>query len=117
MKGSWLFVLSLFALSACGPAWQRVDQEASRQLPPQDQVQVYGPAGIQRWHGVSITSDSISGIGWLDPLGCDTCRTAIPRSAVDSLQVGHPVAGFGKGVGLALGSLLVFCYFSCPRGD
>jgi hypothetical protein len=117
MNRSRLLLLALLALLACGPAWQRIDQEVPRQLPPQDQVQVYGPAGSQRWHGVRIGSDSISGIGWLDPLECDTCRTALPRSAVDSLQLGHPVAGLGKGVGLAFGTLLIYCYFSCPRGD
>lgn len=88
-----------------------------RQLPARDQVQVFGRGETQRWHAAVISADSVSGIPWREPVECDSCRVALPMTAVDSIQIGHPTAGLWKGVGLTFGTVLAFCYFACPRGD
>ncbi len=49
-----------------------------------------------------VGPDSISGIPFLLPTTCDSCRTALPRAAVDSLRLGDPMEGFWKTVGLVV---------------
>jgi len=87
-----------------------------RQLPPRDQVQVFGSGETQRWHAAVIAADSVSGIPWREPIDCDSCRIALPMSAVDSIQVGHPTGGFWRGVGLSFGTLLAAMFIICASG-
>jgi hypothetical protein len=71
----------------------------------------------QRWHGVVVGADSISGVAFLQHLGCDSCRRVIPLAVVDSVRVGRPVAGFWKTMGLVVGLpaalLAVICWNGC----
>jgi hypothetical protein len=64
-----------------------------------------------------VTSDSITGIPYLQPINCDTCRVALPRATVDSIRLGNPVAGFWKTVAVVvavpLGFLIVYCSQGC----
>ena len=66
---------------------------------------------MQRLHGVIVGADTVSGIPFLKPLDCDSCRVRIERAEVDSLRIGEPVDGFWKtaALGAALGLL-----FLCP---
>jgi hypothetical protein len=66
-------------------------------------VRVWQHDAVLRWHAVVIAPDSVSGIPWLQPIDCDSCRIAVPRATVDSLQVGNPSGGWWKTVGIALG--------------
>lgn len=57
---------------------------------------------LDRWHAVIVTPDSISGIPFLRPIDCDSCRTAIRWGAIDSLRVGSPVRAFWSTVALVV---------------
>jgi hypothetical protein len=64
---------------------------------------------MERWHALVIGADSISGVPYVRPPGCDSCRVALPRAEVDSVRLGNPVAGFWKTFGLVVGiPVLVF---------
>lgn len=75
-------------------------------LSPRQQVQVWLHGTALQWHAVRLTADSISGVPFLQPVECDSCRTRIARAEVDSLRLGNPVGGFWRKVGLA--SAIVF---------
>jgi len=70
-----------------------------------------------RWQAVRVSGDSVSGIPFLRPITCDSCRTALPRATVDSIRLGSPVAGFWKTVGLITGTFvlagLIYCWQGC----
>jgi hypothetical protein len=80
--------------AACGAGWHRPAQLAPGPLSPRQQVEVWSGGAVRRWHAVQVGPDSISGIAFLLPITCDACRTAVPRSAVDSVRLGDPVGGF-----------------------
>jgi len=65
-------------------------------LPKRQQVQVWHGGSVERWHGVVPSSDSVSGIPFLQPASCDSCRVALSRTEIDSVRVGRPVLGFWK---------------------
>lgn len=71
---------------------------------------------MARWHGVVVTTDSISGIPFRSALACDSCRLAFPRASVDSIRVGNPEAGFLKSAGLVLSILLTSVLLFCLSG-
>ena len=64
------------------------------------QVRVWHDGTVERWHSMIITEDSILGVHWLEPRGCDSCRVGFARSEVDSVQVGNPMGGFWRSVGV-----------------
>jgi len=54
---------------------------------------------VNKWHAVVITHDSVSGVPYELPLPCDSCRHTLPRSQVDSMDVGyerHKVSNGGR---------------------
>lgn len=89
--------------AACGAGWHRVPQVEPGPLAPRQQVQVWSSRGVLRWHAVQIGPDSLSGIPFARPINCDSCRTALPRAAVDSIRFGNPEGGFWKTMGLVIG--------------
>jgi hypothetical protein len=104
--------------AACGAGWHRPAQLEPGPLSPRQQVEVWSGGTVRRWHAVHVEPDSISGIPYLRTTDCDSCRTALPRTAVDSVRLGDPVAGFWKGVGLVLGvpGLILFIACTTARG-
>jgi hypothetical protein len=95
-------------LTGCGAGWRSLPPLAPSELPPDQQVQVWSLDRARQWHGVIVTSDSVSGIPFFRPLSCDSCRRSVPRAEVDSLRVGSPSAGFWKSLGLlAVGTVLL----------
>ena len=86
---------------------------AEQSFPPRQQVQVWRQGKAWRLHGVAIGSDSVTGVPFLAPLPCDSCRIAIPRAAVDSLRLGNPSAGFWRSAGLGMGLLFALAAVSC----
>jgi hypothetical protein len=76
-------------------------------LSPRQQVQVWSGDRAQQWHAVVVTNDSVSGIPFVRPVSCDSCRLALPRAAVDSLRLGSPSTGFWKSVGLVASGVVV----------
>jgi len=110
-------LLILLVTSACGAGWHHAATVAPGLLPARQQVQVWQHGTVWRWHAVRITTDSLSGIPFFQPLSCDTCRVSLPRPAVDSVRLGNPVAGFWKSVGLIgagmVGLGVVICWHGC----
>jgi hypothetical protein len=113
----WL-VLAMAGLQlGCGAGWRRVSPLPDSSIDPNQQIQVWQKGKAQRWHGVRIGADSVTGLAFMVPLTCDSCRRAIPRAQVDSLRFGSPPAGFWKSIGLFMGTYLAliclaFCGYS-----
>lgn len=120
---AWL-LLALTALqAACGAGWHRIDHHTPAPLPPRQQVQLWSQGHLLRWHAVQWSPDSISGIPFLQPPACDSCRLSLPRFAVDSVRLGDPTGALWRSVGLTFGAMglaaVVLCRFqrSCNFGD
>jgi hypothetical protein len=111
--GFWLLALSQ---AGCGAGWRRTGELQPGPLPPRQQFEVWHNGRAERMHAVLLTADSISGIPYLRPEDCDTCRVALARTAVDSVRLGHPERGFWKSVGLVLGGALVLGVVACAAG-
>ena len=104
-------LLLVLATSACGAGWHRPARLPPGPLPPRQQVQVWRRGDVMRWHAVHLATDSVSGVPFLRPVDCDSCRVALPRAGVDSIRLGNPVAGFWKTIGLVnLPGLLLIGY-------
>lgn len=110
------FLIPCLLLDACGAGWRQPPSGVPQPLPPRQQVQVWQAGQVQRWHGVRVSSDSVTGIPYFMSLECDSCRLSVPRARVDSLRLGDPEAGFWKTVGLVIGLPLLFVIISCRNG-
>jgi hypothetical protein len=115
MRRTLFAALLCFTISACGAGWHRVDPVPSTLIPARKQVLVYHGGAVERWHATTLTSDSIAGVHWLDPIECDSCRTSLPLTAVDSIEIGDPSDGFRNSVGLGYGLMLAFLWFTCTQ--
>jgi hypothetical protein len=103
-RGDIAVVTGLAVLSAsCGAGWHRPAQVEPDPLAPRQQVEVWSGGSARRWHAVRIGSDSISGVPFMRPADCDSCRVAVPRAAVDSVRFGNPEGALFKTVGLVFG--------------
>jgi len=115
-------LLACSILSACGAGWRQPDTVTPGALGVRQQVQVWQGPRVDRWHAVVVTTDSISGVPWLAPVTCQTCRVAVSRATVDSVRLGNPSGGFWKSVGLGMGLLvgagvIVCATTGCPQRD
>lgn len=112
---SWLVVLSALAICGCGAGWHSEPLRPMRTVDPRQQVQVWTNGKPLRWHGLRLHQDSVSGLPYVAALTCDSCRRAVPLTAVDSLRYGNPSAGLWKTIGAIAGSwLLIALVFCCP---
>lgn len=111
-----LLAAALLLLTGCGPGWHVIDPTPGDTLPPRDQYLIHHGDVVDRWHALRVTDDSVVGVPWLRPIDCDSCRVALPRASVDSIQSGHPVAGFWKGYGLVTWGPLVALALICGLG-
>jgi len=84
---------------------------------PRRQVELWIAGRRLVLHGVSVDQSEVSGIPYLRPLGCDSCRISVPRAAVDSMRVGNPPAGFWKTVGLTLAGALAGVLLICAASS
>lgn len=90
-RASWLCWLLLVLTAGCYPAhWELEELILPGTLPPEQQVKIWTGATHVRWRAVVYTRDSITGVPYEMPTTCDSCRIAVPRSAVDSISVGYP---------------------------
>lgn len=69
-------------------------------MQPSDPVLIWTHGTVEKWHGVEVTADSVSGIPYEKSLDCDSCRLSIPRAQVDSMK-------YWTGPGAAKTSLIV----------
>lgn len=81
-------------LQACGAGWHRTDLVTPES--PRQQLEVWQGGTSRQWHAVRVTDSTVSGISYVSPINCDSCRVTVARSAVDSIRLGNPVAGFWK---------------------
>jgi hypothetical protein len=111
-------LVSCFSAAACGAGWQAVPTPWPSSFAARQQVQIWSGHSTARLHGVVVTQDSLSGIPWLQPFACDSCRVAFPRATVDSLRTGDPSGGFWASIGWVLvGLVLASCEVgvqACP---
>ena len=111
-----LVLLAVAVLQAsCGAGWRVPASPWAQAWPPRQQVQVWQGDRALQLHGVVVTADSVSGIHYLKPLTCDSCRVVLPRRAVDSLRVGNPTGGLWRSTGLAFGLLFGLAFVACAR--
>ena len=108
--GLWLLVLSQ---AGCGAGWRRTSELPSGVLPPGQQAEVWHGGRAERLHALVFTTDSVTGVPFLQPRTCDTCRVALARAEVDSVRLGHPERGLWRGVGLTLGAVAVVGLVAC----
>ena len=74
--------------TGCGERWEpRVDQPTP--VRASDAVLIWSSGTVEKWHGVVLTADSVSGIPYETSLQCDSCRRSIPLGLVDSMKVRH----------------------------
>ncbi len=118
MKRAGLCVLAA-VVTGCGAGWHRPATAPTGALPPRQQVQVWQAGSAVQWHAVRLSGDSVSGIPYLQPITCDSCRRQFPRASIDSLRVGSPVAGFWRMIGLITGTFVlagvIYCWQGCSQ--
>src|SRR5688572_23554043 len=112
-----LLLLLLAAQSACGAGWRRIEPAVPSSLPVRQQIEVWQQGKAVRLHAVSVTAEQVTGVPYIRPPDCDSCRVTIPASTVDSIRAGNPTAGFWKTVGLTLGGLLVAALVICGSSN
>jgi hypothetical protein len=107
----------LLPQAACGAGWHRIDPVVPSRLPKRQQVQVWQGQEKLQLHAVTVAADSISGVPYIQPPECDSCRVTVPSSSVDSVRAGNPTDGFWKTAGLVLGGMFVLAIVGCATTD
>ena len=82
-------VAFVFLAADCSPYWGRRSLDKPTPVKPDDAVLIWSHGAFNTWHAVVITQDSVSGIPYENSLTCDSCRRSLPRSQVDSMQLGY----------------------------
>src|SRR2546428_5073386 len=103
--------------AACGQHWNP-PLEQPTPMKPSDAVLIWSSGTVEKWHGVVLTSDSVSGIPYGTSLECDSCRRNIPLVLVDSMKVRHWTAAQTSlviGGALAAAPLLEYAVCSLVR--
>jgi hypothetical protein len=79
-------LLASVLLAGC-TYWGRRRVDEPTPVNPQNPVFIWSRRGVEKWHGVVITQDSVSGIPYETTLKCTRCRRSIPRVQVDSMKL------------------------------
>lgn len=104
MSRSALLLAVLLLQAACSAGWHRIEPAAPGNLSKRQQVQVWQGGRRFQLHAVRVSADSVSGVPYVQPPDCDSCRVSVARSTVDSLRAGNPTAAFLKSIALTLGT-------------
>jgi hypothetical protein len=107
----------LLPQAACGAGWHRIYPVPPKDLPKRQQVQVWRGGEKLQLHSIRLSGDTISGVPYVQPPECDSCRVSLPSSSVDSLRAGNPSGGFWKTTGLVIGGMLVVTAIACATTD
>jgi hypothetical protein len=110
---SMLLLVMVMAQSGCGAGWHRIDPLGPGSLPKRQQVQVWEGGQKVQLHAVKLDGDSLSGVPYVQPPDCETCRVSVPTTSVDSVRAGNPSAGFLKTTGLVLGGMFALALALC----
>lgn len=68
--------------------WGRRPVNELKPIDPDAPVWIWTKGGVEKWHWVEITRDSVLGVP-LKSHGCVICDRSIPRTQVDSMKVGY----------------------------
>ncbi len=83
-------LLAFLLLAACWPNyWGRRPVDQPTLVDPDDPMWIWSRGGVEKWHAVVITQDSVSGILFETSRKCARCRRSIPRVQVDSMKHGY----------------------------
>jgi hypothetical protein len=108
---------TLLPQAACGAGWHRIEPVAPQSLPERQQIELWQGSHRLQLHAVKLLKDSISGVPYVKPPECDSCRVSMPTSSVDSLRAGNPTGGFWKTAGLVVAGMLVLTVIGCATTD
>ena len=67
---------------------QRVPTSPPPTFATRDLVEVWRSDSALRLHAVRIRQDTLTGVSYLQPTSCDSCRVGVPMADVDSLRAG-----------------------------
>ena len=79
--------LALVLLVAGCSYWGRRPVDELKPIDPTAPVWIWTKGGVEKWHWVEITRDSVWGFPGTRP--CAMCERSIPRAQVDSMKVGY----------------------------
>jgi hypothetical protein len=92
-------VAIVLLVAGCSGYWGRRPLDQPIPVKRSDPVWIWTRSGVEKWHAVVITQDSVSGIPFDIPAQCEldahralavpSCRRAIPRTQVDSMKLGY----------------------------
>ncbi len=85
MNRSVRVAVSAMLMSGC-VSWEPTTIAAPTPVPANRVIRVWSGTRSVRWRAVQVTTDSLSGIPASATANCDTCRVALPLSAVDSTE-------------------------------
>ncbi len=108
-------LILLLPTTACG-GWERVALPAPARLHTAKQVQVWRQGAMLQLHGVVVSGDSLSGIPFLRPLTCDTCRVTLPLASIDSVRTGDPVGELVVSSVVVLVGVIALLFAACVAG-
>jgi hypothetical protein len=116
LRTRWNSALLLVVFAGYGCAnWQPVTvNPAPRAVDERTIVEFHLHEQVVRLHGVRFSTDSLSGVPWLQHLSCDSCRVQYALADVSHPRAGHPgreawiwlspvIVLFGIGLAFALG--------------
>ncbi|HET9708895.1 MAG TPA: hypothetical protein VFP39_11395 [Gemmatimonadales bacterium] len=86
---SWLPLAFVLSSAGCAGFWGRRPLEQATPIKPDQPVWIWTSRGVEKWHDVVVTEDSVTGTRFDMPLQCPRCRHSIPRSQVDSMTLGY----------------------------
>ena len=86
-----LCTLVATALSAagCSTYWGQRPLDQPTPVDSNHPVWIWSRGAVNKWYGVVVTQDSVSGVSYEMPLNCNSCRRILPRTQVDSIKVGY----------------------------
>jgi hypothetical protein len=79
----------LLLAAGCHSEWEPRRIDLPYPLEASDVVWIWSGGKVEKWHGVVVTADSVSGVPYRISLTCDSCRRSMPRAQVDSLKLGY----------------------------
>ncbi len=103
-------------VQSCSTGWRRVNPPPGVQWPAQQRAQVWRGGQSVQWHSVRVSRDSISGVPFVQPPSCDSCRVGVALAEVDSVCAGAPDAGARENVFLVGLGLFVAWFTWCVTG-
>ncbi len=84
-----LSIAFVLLIAGCSSYWGKRPLDQPTRLNPRNPVWIWTRGGVEKWHEVVITPDSVSGIPFDVPLQFASWRRSIPRTRVDSMKLGY----------------------------